>query len=169
MQTPIEVTEHCIWRERCQCPLRWAPYPSSPSPLLVWPPIQGSFRHPSPPHGSRALTREILESLAGASLRSEYHLAAKRPPGSSRPWAHFPKPVLGAGESGLRTQARLARSSGTSWTWLGVHRCEVVRPSKTLDSSPSIKARWCMTAFAAKRYAPTPCNAHHLRQLKFEH
>jgi transposase len=183
-ETPIEVTEHRIWRGRCQCPCaKWAPYPSSlQSPVQYGPRFKAlavtlHHHHMVPV----ARTCEILESLCGlrpsrASVINWVSEAASRLEQTYERIGKtlLQKPVLGADESGLRAQgsAWLHVLAGDDLTWVGVHRKRGREAFEDFGLIPEYQGTLVHDGFSSyQRYTCTHalCNAHHLRQLKFEH
>ena len=128
-----------------------------------------------------ARTCEILESLCGlrpsrvsvinwvseaaSRLEQTYERIGKK---------LLQKPVLGADESGLRAlgSAWLHVLVGDDLTWVGVHRKRGREAFEDFGLIPEYQGTLVHDGFRSyQRYPCTHalCNAHHLRQLKFEH
>jgi len=168
-ETPIEVTEHRIWRGRCQCPSsKWAPSPSSlQSPVQYGPRFKAlavtlHHHHMVPV----ARTCEILESLCGlrpcgASVINWVSEAASR---LEQTYERIGKsllqsPVLGADESGLRAQgsAWLHVLVGEGLTWLGVHRKRGREAFKDFGLLPEYQGTLVHDGFRSYQRYPSPC------------
>ena len=181
---PIKVTEHRIWRGRCRCAKpQVASHPASlKSPVQYGPRFKalavGLHQHHMIPV---ARTCELLESLcgtrpSGASLINWVaEAAAKLEPICEKiAAALLNSPVLGADESGLRAKGRawLHVLVSARLTWLGVHR---KRGRSAFDEFGLISRYQGVlvhdgfTSYQHYSCTHALCNAHHLRQLKFEH